>query len=54
VRQCERWGPLFPFLYLLSSLTALVRGQDPYKDNRFEQEAFRGSGVMETATGQRR
>ena len=41
VRQCERWGPLFPILYLLSSATALLRGLDPYRDNRFEQEAFR-------------
>ena len=41
VRQCERWGPLFPVLYLLSSMAALVRGLDPYRDNRFEQEAFR-------------
>jgi hypothetical protein len=48
VRQYERWGPLFPVLYLLSSVAALVRGLDPYRDNRFEQEAFRVSGVMET------
>ncbi len=48
VRQYERWGPLFPFLYLLSSAAALVRGLDPYRDNRFEQEAFRVSGLMET------
>ena len=43
VRQYERWGPLFPFLYLLSSAAALVRGMDPYRDNRFEQEAFSAS-----------
>src|SRR5512135_1940017 len=48
VRQYERWGPLFPVLYLLSSAAALVRGLHPYRDNRFEQEAFRGSGLMET------
>jgi len=47
VRQYERWGPLFPFLYLLSSAAALVRGLDAYRDNRFEQEAFRVSGLME-------
>ena len=41
VLQCERWGPLFPVLYLLSSASALLRGLDPYRDNRFEQEAFR-------------
>jgi len=40
VRQYERWGLLFPFLYVLSSVSALVRGMDPYRDNRFEREAF--------------
>ena len=45
VRQCERWGPLFPILYLLSSATALLRGLDPYRDNRFEQEAFKKTGT---------
>ena len=45
VRQYERWGPIFPFLYLLSSAAALVCGLDPYRDNRFEQEAFRVSGL---------
>ena len=48
VWQYERWGLLFPVLYLLSSATALVRGLDPYRDNRFEQEAFKVSGLMET------
>lgn len=48
VRQCERWGPLFPVLYLLSSAAALVHGLHPYRDNRFEQEAFHVSGLMET------
>jgi hypothetical protein len=49
VRQYERWGPFFPLLYILSSFTALVRGMDPYRDNRFEQEAFRTSDVKDTA-----
>ncbi len=44
IRQYERWGPLFPILYLLSSAAALLRGQHPYRNNRFEQEAFRGGG----------
>lgn len=43
VRQYERWGLLFPLLYLLSSAAALARGRDPYRDNRFEQDAFRAS-----------
>jgi len=49
VGQYERWGPLFPILYFLSSFSALVRGRDPYRDNRFEQEAFRASGVKDAA-----
>ena len=40
VRQYERWGPLFLPAYLLASLAATLRGQDPYRDNRFEREAF--------------
>lgn len=40
VRQYERWGVLFFAAYLASSCIALVRGRDPYFDNRFEREAF--------------
>lgn len=40
VRQCQRWGPLFIPAYLLASLWALLRGQDPYRDNRFERQAY--------------
>jgi len=40
VRQYERWGPLFLPLYLASSVVQLARGRDPYRDNRFEREAF--------------
>ncbi len=42
VGQVERWGPFFLPAYLLSSLSAYLRGRDPYRDNRFEREAFRG------------
>lgn len=44
VRQYERWGPIFPFLYFASSMMAAVRGKDPYRDNIFEQEAFSANG----------
>lgn len=45
VRQYERWGPFFPVLYLGESLLLLLRGRDPYRENRFEVEAFgRGEG----------
>lgn len=41
VAQFERWGPLFPFLYAMSSVAAWARGADYYLDNHFEQEARR-------------
>ena len=40
VRQYERWGPLFLPLYVASSAVQLACGRDPYRDNRFEREAF--------------
>jgi hypothetical protein len=39
VRQYERWGPLFPLLYLGASAALLLRRRDPYWDNPFECEA---------------
>ncbi len=45
VRQYEKWGPIFPFLYLFSSAVAIVRGEDPYLNNIFEQEAFFNEGM---------
>lgn len=39
VRQYERWGPLFPLLYLGSSLHQRVKGRDAYFENWFEREA---------------
>jgi hypothetical protein len=40
VRQAERWGPLFLPAYGVASLIALLRGRRPYRDNRFEREAY--------------
>jgi hypothetical protein len=40
VRQYERWGLFFPFLYLSASAVAVLAGGDAYRDNRFEREAF--------------
>lgn len=40
VRQYMRWGPLFLPAYALSSLWQWCRGGDPYRDNRFEREAY--------------
>ncbi len=40
VRQYARWGPLFLPAYGLSSLWQWARGRDPYRDNRFEREAY--------------
>jgi hypothetical protein len=39
VRQYERWGPLFPALYLLACAWAFARGGDAYWDNTFERDA---------------
>jgi hypothetical protein len=44
VRQYENWGPFFIPCYLLSSLLAYRRGDDPYRDNRFEREAYEQAG----------
>jgi hypothetical protein len=41
VRQYERWGACFPFLYLGASLVAMLRGRHAYHDNPFEREACR-------------
>jgi hypothetical protein len=40
VRQYERLGLLFFIAYPAASLVALLRGQCPYRGNRFEQEAY--------------
>lgn len=39
VRQFERWGLLFPFVYAAESLYRWARGENPYRDNRFERAA---------------
>jgi hypothetical protein len=39
VRQYERWGILFPLLYVLASFKALLTGKRFYWDNVFEVEA---------------
>jgi hypothetical protein len=41
VRQYERWGPAFGPAYLLCSFWLWLRGKDAYRDNPFEQQAFR-------------
>ena len=43
VRQYERWGVLFPVLYVLASFKALLTGQRFYRDNVFEVEARKKS-----------
>lgn len=45
VRQYETWGPLFLPAYVAASLAALLRGADPYRENRFERAAFAGGGA---------
>ena len=46
VRQYERWGPLFLPAYVASSAIQLACGRDPYRDNRFEREAFEREGAV--------
>ena len=46
VRQYEKWGPLFPLLYVASSVAALVRGREAHGGNVFERQAFRESGEV--------
>jgi hypothetical protein len=41
VRQYERWGALFPLLYLGASFAMILRGRHAYHDNPFEREACR-------------
>ena len=40
VRQYERWGPLFFFAYVLAGAWQWAHGNDPYRDNPFEVEAY--------------
>jgi hypothetical protein len=49
VRQYETWGPLFPPMYLLSSVAALARGHGAHAGNAFERQAFRESEEIATA-----
>ncbi len=44
VAQYERFGFLFPLLYLAASLRAMSRGGRAYRDNAFEREACVVSG----------
>ena len=39
IAQWKRYGVLFPFYYLVSSIRAWWQGGDPYKDNIYEVEA---------------
>ena len=50
VRQYERWGVLFFPLYVGSSLLQWLRGRDPYRDNRFEREAFQVASMHASAS----
>ena len=49
VRQYERWGLLFPFLYFWASWQAWRRGGRAYWDNRYEVEARAAEGMTEPA-----
>lgn len=40
VKQYERWGPMFTPAYILAGLWQRAQGNDPYRDNPFEVEAY--------------
>jgi hypothetical protein len=44
VAQYERWGFLFPLLYLAAGARAVLAGGHAYRDNVFEREAGRRAG----------
>lgn len=45
VRQYERWGLLLIPLYVGSSVIQMLRGRNPYLNNRFEREAFAKAAI---------
>lgn len=50
VDQAERWGPFFLPAYLLASLWAHLQGRHFYRDNPFEEEAYRLAPVSGVAS----
>jgi hypothetical protein len=40
VRQYQRWGPFLGPAYLSCSLVLWLKGDDPYRDNPFERQAY--------------
>lgn len=40
VRQFSRWGPFFAFAYVFAGIWQWAHGNDPYRDNPFEVEAY--------------
>jgi hypothetical protein len=41
VRQTERWGILMPLAYVLNGMWQLMRGKRFYRNNCFEEAAYR-------------
>jgi len=44
VRQAECWGPLFLPAYVAASGMAWICGKNPYRDNKFERQAYDQAG----------
>lgn len=40
VRQYERWGVFFLPAYFVASFIAFIKGEDSYRGNAFEKEAY--------------
>lgn len=52
VRQTERWGILLPFAYILNGLWKVSHGKQFYRNNCFEEAAYRfGSERFEKRGG---
>ena len=49
VRQYEKWGLLFPVMYLAASVAAVARGRGAHDGNAFERQAFRESEEVSVA-----
>ncbi len=55
VRQCERWGPLFPFAYVLAGLYMAIKQRNLesyYWDNPFEVEARAAEHIPSTISSE--
>lgn len=46
-KQVMTWGILQPLMYNLSSVAARMTGNDPYRTNHFEMEAYKKQNITD-------